>query len=256
MWVGESERGVRNVFDKARQAQPCVLFMDELDSIAKHRGGAGGGGEGVNDRMLNQLLTEIDGVGSKKNVFVIGATNRPDTIDPALIRGGRLDQLIYIGMPDFEGRIAVLKAALRKSKVADDVDIAQIAAVTEGYSGADLAEICQKTVQMAIRDQVAEFNKQMTLLNTQRLVAEKKGQPLADDFVEKKLAEIESQFSSGILTQKHFELAVRQSRQSVSETDVKRYEAFRQQFCDAAQGGYASNPKVADFKFTANFQNP
>lgn len=154
MWVGESERGVRNVFDKARQAQPCVLFLDELDSIAKHRGGVGGGGEGVNDRMLNQLLTEIDGVGAKKNVFVIGATNRPDTIDPALIRGGRLDQMIYVGMPDYEARISVLKAATRKSKIEDNVDLQQIAAVTEGYSGADLAEICQKAVQMSIRTSV------------------------------------------------------------------------------------------------------
>lgn len=92
--------------------------------------------------MLNQLLTEIDGVGAKKNVFVIGATNRPDTIDPALIRGGRLDQMVYIGMPDYEGRIGVLKASLRKSKVAPDVDLNQIAACTTGYSGADLAEIC------------------------------------------------------------------------------------------------------------------
>ena len=81
-------------------------------------------------------------MGAKKQVFVIGATNRPDTIDPALIRGGRLDQLIYIGMPDYEGRLGVLKASLRKSKYAEDVDLAQIAAVTDGYSGADLAEIC------------------------------------------------------------------------------------------------------------------
>lgn len=110
MWVGESERGVRQVFDKARQAQPCVLFMDELDAIARNRGGGGGGGSEVTDRMVNQLLTEIDGVGAKKQVFVIGATNRPDTIDPALIRGGRLDQMIYIGMPDHPGRAAVLKA--------------------------------------------------------------------------------------------------------------------------------------------------
>ncbi|CAL5972420.1 Cell_division protein 48 [Hexamita inflata] len=249
MWVGESERGVRQVFDKARQAQPCVLFMDELDSVAKHRGGGGGGGEGVNDRMLNQLLTEIDGVGSKKNVFVIGATNRPDTIDPALIRGGRLDQLIYIGMPDYEGRISVLKAALRKSKVAPDVDLAQIAAVTEGYSGADLAEVTQKTVQMAIRDSVGEFNKQMTKLNMERQIKEQKKEKIDETYFEKRQQEIESQFGSGILTKRHFELAVRQSRQSVSDTDVKRYEAFKQQFCDASQGGYASNPKVADFKF-------
>jgi transitional endoplasmic reticulum ATPase len=89
MWVGESEKGIRNVFDKARQSQPCIVFMDEIDSIAKVRGNSGD--SGVGDRMLNQLLTEIDGVGAKKNVFVIGASNRVDTIDPALLRGGRLD---------------------------------------------------------------------------------------------------------------------------------------------------------------------
>lgn len=199
-------------------------------------------------------MTEIDGVGSKKNVFVIGATNRPDTIDPALIRGGRLDQMIYIGMPDFEARISVLRASLRKSKVAKDVDLAQIAAVTEGYSGADLSEICQKAVQMAIRDSVSQFNKEMTKLNTERMLKEKRGEKIDEGYFEKQQAEIEQHFQSGILTREHFKLAVRQSRQSVSETDVKRYEAFKQQFCDASQGGYASNPKVAQFDFKDDFK--
>lgn len=99
MWFGESEANVRDVFDKARAAAPCVMFFDELDSIAKARGSSMGDAGGAGDRVLNQILTEMDGMGAKKNVFVIGATNRPDQIDPALLRPGRLDQLIYIPLP-------------------------------------------------------------------------------------------------------------------------------------------------------------
>merc|ERR1711935_662273 len=95
MWFGESEANVRDLFDKARQAAPCVIFFDEMDSIAKSRGSGGGGASEAGDRVINQILTEIDGVGARKNVFVIGATNRPDILDPAVIRPGRLDQLIY-----------------------------------------------------------------------------------------------------------------------------------------------------------------
>ena len=113
MWFGESEANVRDVFDKARSAAPCVLFFDELDSIAKARGTSAGDSGGA-DRVLNQMLTEMDGMNAKKNVFVIGATNRPDQIDPALMRPGRLDQLIYIPLPDEPSRLSILKATLRK----------------------------------------------------------------------------------------------------------------------------------------------
>lgn len=233
-----------------------MLFLDELDSIAKHRGGGGGGGEGVGDRMLNQLLTEIDGVGAKKNVFVIGATNRPDTIDPALIRGGRLDQMIYIGQPDFEGRIGVLKASTRKSKIAKEVDMTQIAGATAGYSGADLSEICQKAVRIALKNSVEEVNKQIRMLQIQRQQMEKRGQVIDEDYFEQKFMEIQNKANSGVLTKEDFEMAVRQSRQSTSENDLKKYEAFRQQFCDASHGGFATNPKVKDFKFVENYVKP
>ncbi len=103
---------------QARQAAPCVLFFDELDSIAKARGGNVGDGGGAADRVINQILTEMDGMSSKKNVFIIGATNRPDIIDPAILRPGRLDQLIYIPLPDEKSRISILKANLRKSPIA------------------------------------------------------------------------------------------------------------------------------------------
>ena len=118
MWFGESEANIREVFDKARQASPCVLFFDELDSIAKSRGGSAGDAGGAADRVINQILTEMDGMGAKKNVFIIGATNRPDIIDGAIMRPGRLDQLIYIPLPDEESRISILKANLRKSPIA------------------------------------------------------------------------------------------------------------------------------------------
>jgi transitional endoplasmic reticulum ATPase len=154
MWFGESEANVRDVFDKARSAAPCVMFFDELDSIAKARGGSLGDAGGAGDRVLNQILTEMDGMNAKKNVFIIGATNRPDQIDPALLRPGRLDQLIYIPLPDEPSRISILKAALKKSPVAPDVSLEFIAKHTHGFSGADLTEICQRAAKLAIRESI------------------------------------------------------------------------------------------------------
>ena len=151
MWFGESEANVRDVFDKARAAAPCVMFFDELDSIAKARGASAGDGGGAGDRVLNQILTEMDGMNAKKNVFIIGATNRPDQIDPALLRPGRLDQLIYIPLPDEPSRLSILKACLKKSPVAPEVDLVFLAKNTHGFSGADLTEICQRAAKLAIR---------------------------------------------------------------------------------------------------------
>ena len=174
MWFGESEANVRDIFDKARAASPCVLFFDELDSIAKSRGGSSGDAGGAADRVINQILTEMDGMGAKKNVFIIGATNRPDIIDPAILRPGRLDQLIYIPLPDDKSREAILKANLRKSPIAKDVDLTYIAKVTQGkvkcnfasswslilpllgFSGADLTEICQRACKLAIRQAIEQ----------------------------------------------------------------------------------------------------
>lgn len=175
MWFGESEANVREVFDKvlfsilplnivtsshfilsfqARAAAPCVLFFDELDSIAKARGGGVGDAGGAADRVINQILTEMDGMGSKKNVFIIGATNRPDIIDPAILRPGRLDQLIYIPLPDELSRQSILKANLRKSPIGKEVDLTYIAKVSHGFSGADLTEICQRACKLAIREAI------------------------------------------------------------------------------------------------------
>jgi transitional endoplasmic reticulum ATPase len=133
MWFGESEANVRDVFDKARAAAPCVMFFDELDSIAKARGGGNGDGGGAGDRVLNQILTEMDGMNAKKNVFIIGATNRPDQIDSALLRPGRLDQLIYIPLPDEPSRLSILKACLKKSPVSPEVNLDFLAKSTHGF---------------------------------------------------------------------------------------------------------------------------
>lgn len=148
MWFGESEANVRDVFDKARQSAPCVLFFDELDSLAIQRGSSVGDAGGAADRVLNQLLTEMDGLSAKKTVFVIGATNRPDIIDPALMRPGRLDQLIYIPLPDESSRLQIFKACLRKSPVSKDVDLQVLAKHTEGFSAADITEYARGLANM------------------------------------------------------------------------------------------------------------
>src|SRR5437588_7252767 len=154
MWFGESEANVRDVFDKARAAAPCVIFFDELDSIVKARGGSSGDAGGAGDRVLNQILTEMDGMNAKKNAFIIGATNRPDPIDPALLRPGRLDQLIYIPLPDEQSRFSILDATLRKSPYEETVDLKLLAKATQGFSGADLTEICQRACKLAIRESI------------------------------------------------------------------------------------------------------
>lgn len=152
MWFGESEANVREVFDKARSASPCVLFFDELDSIGTARGSSAGDAGGAGDRVMNQLLTEMDGVNAKKSVFFIGATNRPDILDEALIRPGRLDQLIYIPLPDEASRYSILKADLRKTPLAANVDLHYMAQITEGFSGADLAELAARASKAAVRE--------------------------------------------------------------------------------------------------------
>jgi transitional endoplasmic reticulum ATPase len=137
-WVGESESHIREIFDKARTASPCVVFFDELDSI----GGARGAGGSAGDTVLNQMLTEMDGTGPKKDLFFIGATNRPDILDEALIRPGRLDQLIYIPLPDEPSRTAIFKSCLRQASVGADIEMSFLAKITQDFSGADITELC------------------------------------------------------------------------------------------------------------------
>jgi transitional endoplasmic reticulum ATPase len=158
-WVGESEKAVRETFRKARMASPCIIFMDEIDSIAPVRGGEAD--SHVTERVISQMLTEIDGLQSLHNVVVIAATNRPDMLDPALLRPGRFDRLVRIPTPDLEGRKQVLRIHTAKKPLAEDVDIDDLARRTDGYSGADLAALTNEAVMLAIRELVAK-NKDIT----------------------------------------------------------------------------------------------
>ncbi|KAI0766149.1 valosin-containing protein [Trametes elegans] len=239
MWFGESEANVRDVFDKARAAAPCVMFFDELDSIAKARGGSSGDAGGAGDRVLNQILTEMDGMNAKKNVFIIGATNRPDQIDPALLRPGRLDQLIYIPLPDEPSRLSILKAALRKSPVAPDVDLNYLAKNTHGFSGADLTEICQRAAKLAIRESIeADI----------RRARERKEKEDASD-VKMEEDEAEEEDPVPVITRAHFEEAMRFARRSVSDADIRRYELFAQNLQQSRSFG--SNFKFPESSGTA-----
>ena len=155
-WVGESEKGVREVFRKARGAAPCIVFFDEIDAIAPTRGGAGSDSH-VTERLISQLLTELDGLEILTNVVIIAATNRPDIIDPALLRPGRFDRLLYVPPPDKQSRVHVLKIHTKKKPLADDVKIDVLADQTEGYTGADIAALASAAVMLALREHVAKY---------------------------------------------------------------------------------------------------
>jgi len=152
-WVGESEKGVRETFRKARQAAPSIVFFDEIDSIAPQRGG-GLGDSNVTERVISQLLTELDGLEELRNVVVIAATNRPDIIDPALLRPGRFDRIIGIKLPNEEARKEIFKIHLDGKPLAADVDLSVLAEKTENYVGADIEAVCREASMLAIREYV------------------------------------------------------------------------------------------------------
>ncbi|GAX12445.1 hypothetical protein FisN_2Hh279 [Fistulifera solaris] len=230
-WFGESEANVRELFDKARAASPCILMFDEMDSIAKARGSGGAGSSEAGDRVINQILTEIDGVGARKNVFVIGATNRPDILDPAVIRPGRLDQLIYIPLPDLKSRIAIFKAQLRKAPLDPEVDIEVLARSTHGFSGADISEICTTASKLAIREAILKVEDRKQKVED--------GEIEDDDSVD-----AESEIGGSMLiTKRHFNFAMSRARRSVTEKDLILFEEFAEK--QKAGRGEAAN----NFKF-------
>ncbi|MEM3754244.1 MAG: AAA family ATPase, partial [Candidatus Bathyarchaeia archaeon] len=155
-WVGESERAVREVFRKARQAAPCIIFFDEIDSIAPTRG-SGIGDSHVTERVISQLLTELDGLEELKDVVVIAATNRPDIVDQALLRPGRFDKLLYVPPPDLNARKEIFKIHTKKTKLAENVDFDKLAELTEGYTGADIGAICNTAIMLSIRDHLSKY---------------------------------------------------------------------------------------------------
>jgi transitional endoplasmic reticulum ATPase len=149
-WVGEAERGVREVFKRAKQAAPSIIFFDEIDALAPKRGL--GDASGVAERVISQLLTELDGIEELRGVVVLGATNRLDMLDPALLRPGRFDLLIQLPLPDEAGRLEIFRIHTRGKPLASDVDLACLAQETEGCAGAEIEAICRKATMLAIRE--------------------------------------------------------------------------------------------------------
>ncbi|MBN1681998.1 CDC48 family AAA ATPase [Candidatus Bathyarchaeota archaeon] len=150
-WVGESEKGIREVFRKARQAAPCIIFFDEVDAMTPSRGG-GYGDSGVTERMVSQMLTELDGLEELKDVTVMGATNRPELVDPALLRPGRFDRILYIPPPDLDARKAILRIHTKNMPLAEEVSLDNLAEQTETYTGAEIAALCSSASIEAINE--------------------------------------------------------------------------------------------------------
>jgi len=149
-WVGESERAVRELFRRAAEAAPTMIFLDEVDALAPRRGQSSD--SGVGDRVVAALLTELDGVEPVRDVVVLGATNRPELVDPALLRPGRLERVVYVPPPDADARTEILKAAARKTPLTDGVDLAEVATTLDGYSAADCAALIREAALTAMRE--------------------------------------------------------------------------------------------------------
>ncbi|RBQ23431.1 VCP-like ATPase [Candidatus Methanobinarius endosymbioticus] len=175
-WVGESEKGVREVFRKARQTAPTVIFFDEIDSIASTRGNSSGD-SGVTQRVVNQLLTEIDGMEELQDVAIIAATNRPDIIDPGLMRPGRFDRHIKVDNPNKEGRLAIFKVHTEGMPLAKNVDLKKLAKETDGYVGADIEAVCREAAILTLRDDIESKEVSMKYFNK----AMEKVKPGSDD---------------------------------------------------------------------------
>lgn len=241
MWYGESESNIRDIFDKARAAAPTVVFLDELDSIAKARGGSVGDSGGASDRVVNQLLTEMDGMNAKKNVFVIGATNRPDQIDPAILRPGRLDQLIYVPLPDEPARLSILQAQLRKTPLEPGLDLSAIAKATQGFSGADLSYIVQRAAKFAIKDSIEAQRKREAEIQVKN--EEDVDMTDGEGVKQEEEESIDEPDPVPFITKEHFAEAMKTAKRSVSDAELRRYEAYSQQM-------KASRGQFSNFNFT------
>ncbi len=152
MWVGKSEEGVRKIFEKARQVSPCIIFFDEIDSLASKRGLTQGAR--VTESVLNQMLAEMDGIQDLSNVIVIGATNRPDMLDSALMRPGRFDRIVFVPVPEKEGRLQILKIHTKNMPLDKDVKLEKISEETEGYTGADIESLVREAAMLALRKDI------------------------------------------------------------------------------------------------------
>ena len=158
-WVGESQKSIREIFRKGRQASPSIIYFDEIDAITAVRMSYDGTGSGVTSSIVNQILVEMDGLEDRKGVIVIASTNRPDLVDSALLRPGRFDRLLYVMAPDLESRKKILEVHTHKMPLANNVSLKHIAQITDGYSGADLENVCREAGMQAIREKMEDIDK-------------------------------------------------------------------------------------------------
>ena len=193
MWVGKSEEGVRKIFERARQVAPCVIFFDEMDSIASRRGMDQGAK--VTERVLNQLLAEMDGLEQLNDILIIGATNRPDMLDSALLRPGRFDKILLVNAPEEKGRKMILGIHTKKMPLAKDVSIDELAKKTEGYTGADLEALAREAAMLALREDL----------------------------------------EAKTVTKKHFEKALESTKPSVNKQTIETYKKLEESFLQAAK---------------------
>ena len=182
MFVGVGASRVRDMFDQAKKQSPCIIFIDEIDAVGRHRGAGLGGGHDEREQTLNQLLVEMDGFEMNDGVIVIAATNRPDVLDPALLRPGRFDRQVVVGLPDIRGREHILKVHMRKVPLAEDVDPSKIARGTPGFSGADLANLVNEAALFAARAGVRMVGMQQFELAKDKIMmgAERRSMVMSD----------------------------------------------------------------------------
>ena len=200
MWVGKSEEGVRKIFEKARQVSPCIIFFDEIDSLGGKRGIEQG--TKVTERVLNQLLSEMDGIEDLKNIMVIGATNRPDMLDPALLRPGRFDRVLLVDVPSKEGRKKIIEIHTKNMPLGKNVKISELVKKTEGFVGADMENLVKEAGMLALRKN----------LNAKEVKME------------------------------DFEEALMKVKPSVSEETAKRYKKIEDHYLQRVKSGLESGP--------------
>jgi transitional endoplasmic reticulum ATPase len=206
-WVGESEKGVREVFRKARQASPCVVFFDELDSVASRRTSSAAGDSHVGDRIVSQLLTEMDGLEDLKGVVVIGATNRPDMVDEALLRPGRFDRLLEIPLPDNSSIKEILRIHMARKPIDKTVDLDKLVELTKGFSGADISALVNAAALSAIREHIST--------NRIEQIKDKRELQYGDES-QKRAQKIPLKISMS-----HFETALKRIKPNIAMTAVK-----------------------------------
>jgi transitional endoplasmic reticulum ATPase len=200
MWVGKSEEGVRKIFERARQVAPCVVFFDEIDAMAGRRGQETG--TKVTERVLNQLLAEMDGLEDLKDITIVGATNRPDMLDPALLRPGRFDRVILVDVPDEKAREEILKVHLKNTPLAKDVSVSKLARLTAGYVGADIENLVREAAMHALRKDI----------------------------------------NSKMVSRKDFDEAMKRIKPSVSEETANHYKKIEEHYLKSAKAGTPLGP--------------